>query len=99
MSDYEPREVEIIDATANAAVVRMPGRRFPGIVVQGDTLHSWSVLADSLMSSLGEAAATDPEVLLEMVELADLIRAHVDQYERILRARGLELPYPTAPYA
>jgi len=95
MSDNESREVEIIDGTTNAPVVRMPGRSFPGIVVQGDTLHSWSVLADSLMSSVNEVSVIDPEVALEMVELADLIRSHLDQYERVLRAHGLELPYPT----
>lgn len=96
MPEPEPRAIELLDATTNAAVVRMPGRRFPGIVVQGDTLHSWSVLADSLMASVNGTAGIDPEVALEMVELADLIRSHLDQYERVLRARGLELPYPTS---
>ena len=94
MSDEKRREVEIIDGAINASVVRMPGRRFPGIVLQGDTLHSWSVLADSLMSSVN-GTAVDPEVAMGMIELADLIRGHLDQYEAVMRARGFELPYPT----
>ena len=95
MPEPTHRDIELLDATINAAVVRMPGRRFPGIVVQGDTLHSWSVLADSLMSSVNSAPEIDPEVVLDMSELADLIRSHVDQYESVLRAHGLALPYPT----
>jgi hypothetical protein len=95
MSASESRTVEILSGATNAAVVQLSGRRFPGIVVQGDTLHSWSVLADSLMVSVNATANVDPEVALEMVELADLIRGHLDAYEDVLRARGLELPYPT----
>ena len=73
----------------------MAGRKYPGIVVQGDTLHSWSVLADSLMSSVNDLPGVDPEVALEMVELADLIRGQLDYYERVVREHRLELPYPT----
>jgi hypothetical protein len=95
MSASKSRTVEILSGATNAAVVQLSGRRFPGIVVQGDTLHSWSVLADSLMLRVSATANIDPEVALEMVELADLIRGHLDAYEDVLRARGLELPYPT----
>ena len=96
MSANEPRTAEILSGATNAAVVQLSGRRFPGIVVQGDTLHEWSGLADSLMIRISATANVDPEVALEMVELADLIRGHLDAYEGVLRARGLELPYPTS---
>ena len=32
--------VEIYSDATNAAVMRHPGRRFPGMLIQGDTLHS-----------------------------------------------------------
>lgn len=32
--------VDVFSEATNAAVVRMPGRRFPGVVVQGDTLST-----------------------------------------------------------
>jgi hypothetical protein len=36
----EPQRVEVLSDAISLAVVRMPGRRFPGIVVQGDRLVS-----------------------------------------------------------
>ncbi len=38
--------VEIYSDATNSAVMRHPGRRFPGVLVQGDTLHSMCVAAD-----------------------------------------------------
>lgn len=32
-------EAELFTDGGNDAVVRMPGRRFPGVLVQGDSLH------------------------------------------------------------
>jgi hypothetical protein len=32
--------VEIYSDAANAAIHRHPGRRFPGVLLQGDTLYS-----------------------------------------------------------
>ena len=36
----DPQSVEVLSDAVNRAVVRMPGRQFPGIVVQGDRLVS-----------------------------------------------------------
>src|SRR5262245_1747536 len=33
-------QVEIYSDVSNAAVMRHPGRRFPGVLVQGDTLYT-----------------------------------------------------------
>lgn len=38
--------VEILSDQANAAVIRHPGRRFPGVLVQGDTLYRLCQTAD-----------------------------------------------------
>lgn len=32
-------EADILTDGGNDAVVRMPGRRFPGVLIQGDSLH------------------------------------------------------------
>jgi len=39
--------VEIYSDTSNAAVLRHPDRRFPGVLIQGDTLHSLCLAADA----------------------------------------------------
>lgn len=39
----EDDRVKVLSRQSNAAVVRMPGRSFPGVVLQGDSLriHGW----------------------------------------------------------
>ena len=38
---------KILDNTPNRVVVQVPGRAYPGIVIQGDTLHSLKIMAES----------------------------------------------------
>lgn len=40
-------DVELLSAATNTAVVRTVGRRYAGLVVQGDTLGEWVRLAGS----------------------------------------------------
>ncbi|HCT78032.1 MAG TPA: hypothetical protein DGG94_04065 [Micromonosporaceae bacterium] len=46
-------EAELFSDGGNNAILRMPGRAFPGIVVQGDTLSTWR-------QQLAAALRTDP---------------------------------------
>jgi hypothetical protein len=39
-------EVEIYSDSTNCAVMRHPGRRFPGVLIQGDTLYALCPRAD-----------------------------------------------------
>ena len=41
-------EVECFSTTVNAVVVRTPGRQFPGVVIQGDSLHIISTQVDEV---------------------------------------------------
>lgn len=87
-------EVEALDQSTNAWVIRTPGRTHPGIVVQGDTLSSWCTLADAIAQHLNQSGNADPELVLEAVELADLLRGHLLHYDKVLRSHGLDLPHP-----
>jgi len=40
-------KAEIIDNTTNRVVVIVPGRNYPGLVVQGDTLRALNIMANS----------------------------------------------------
>lgn len=39
-------DVEIFSDMTNAAVMRHPGRKFPGVLIQGDTLYTLCREAD-----------------------------------------------------
>ena len=82
------QEVEIYSEAVNAAVVRTPGRRFPGVIVQGDTLANLSGLAEAV------AAECASEEAKELAGLLDGFREH---YERVMSEHGLDLPYHRAP--
>lgn len=86
-------EIEVFSQASNAAVVRMPTRHFPGIVVQGDSLHILYHLAESIAQLA--APHDDEELSGEAEELQDLLAGYVASYENVLKDHGMELPYYT----
>ncbi|MEO3978251.1 hypothetical protein [Streptomyces sp. CAU 1734] len=84
-------EIELFTDGGNDAVVRMPGRQFPGIVVQGDSL---SVLRGDLAEVLD---ACDQGDLALARETAGYLAADLDallaRYAAALEAHGIPRPY------
>jgi hypothetical protein len=92
--------MELFSNESNMAIVRTPGRRFPGMVVQGDSLHILCCSAKEVVLALRAAKAAGAseldEALEEAEELHEALQDRVDSYERCLRAHGMEVPYPNA---
>jgi hypothetical protein len=91
----EKIEVDMLTPQHNYAVLRMPDRKFPGVVFQGDSL---SVLVQDvcelrdglrLIAAEGDLRAAQDE--------ADLIARHLldiqSAYEAVLAKHGIRLPY------
>ena len=72
---------EIVASHGKSIVVRMPGRRFPGIWIPADSLSVW-------LDALEEAEATQPTDAV-----AEEIRAIIGAYSDDLLCRGEALPY------
>jgi len=70
-------------------IVHLPGRRFPGVVVQGDTLNA-------LISNLCEASNCDDaaERSYLLAELIEQLKGVQVLYEAALAREGMALPYP-----
>ena len=83
--------VEIYSDATNAAVLRHPGRSFPGLLLQGDTLHGLCSQVDRLHAV---AKGLLPEDKFD--ELTDL-RAHLREllahYKQVLMQHGRSLPF------
>ncbi|MFD5633804.1 DUF6959 family protein [Streptomyces sp. NPDC127077] len=84
-------EAELLTDGGNHAVVRMPGRRFPGVLVQGDSLHI-------LRSDVAEVVeACERGDLDEARESAGLLLASLDtllaRYEAALGEHEIPRPY------
>ncbi len=84
-------EMELYTAQTNYAVVRLPERRYPGVVVQGDSLAS---LVSDLSKTLARASKTGDEELTEILE--DLLIRFDEvkrDYELALKSHHISLPY------
>lgn len=84
-------EAEVFTDGGNNAVVRLPSRRFPGVLIQGDSL---SVLRGDVAEVV---EAFDRGDVAEARETAGLLLADLDallaRYSAALKAREIPLPY------
>ena len=82
----------ILSHIPNSGIVQLPGRRFPGIVMQGDTLSN---LFDGVRYLLVEfKRARDEERYFETLMFAEQLQGQLLHYEETLAKHGIGLPYP-----
>lgn len=84
-------EAELLTDPGNDTVVRLPPRRFPGVLIQGDSL---SIIRSDVAEIVEACAQGDVD---DAHDAATLLLANIDElldrYESALRAHGLERPY------
>jgi hypothetical protein len=83
--------VEIYSDASNTVVMRHPGRQFPGVLIQGDTLHN-------LYCSIAEVAAAthellDDELVAELEDARNQLSGLVLHYKRVMAEHHLSLPF------
>lgn len=69
----------------------MPGRRFPAVAIQGDSLSNMLSTALELMEK--GKLYKDEDLYYSSLELAERLRDHLAHYEEILEKEGFEKPY------
>lgn len=83
-------EVDIYGQEVNALVLRAPGRKYPGILIQGDSLH---ILCSRMHQVLEGCWKTGNEDLVaEAEEVLELLKTYMHAYVSTLRANGFEVP-------
>ena len=83
--------VEIYSDRSNAAIMRHPGRNFPGVLVQGDTLSILSGRADWLCKNL--RGKVGGEAYQELNDLKNALQGLLSHYKETLAAHGMRLPF------
>ncbi|MBP3985703.1 hypothetical protein J5837_14925 [Pseudoxanthomonas helianthi] len=83
--------VEIYSDQTNAAVMRHPGRSFPGVLIQGDSLHGLCAQADDACSA-ARGKLSDDEYA-ELNELRNTLWGYLSHYKSILLEQGMPLPF------
>lgn len=85
------QEIEIYADTTNAAIMRHPGRRFPGVLIQGDTLSSLYRQAERACAA-AKGKVTDDEYD-EIDELREHLLGYLIHYKNVLGEHRMELPF------
>ena len=87
----ERKEIEVFTELSNFAIVRMPGRSYPGCVIQGDSL---SILLHAAERAFELASTTGNQEFIDEIEsLKDSLAARLDHYGQVIQAHGFDLPY------
>lgn len=82
-----PETVELLTRPFNGAVVQLPDRRYPGVVIQGDSLST-------ICEHLGEAIDGGAVDLAGVkADLDNLLRGYLD----VLEARSITPPFSYRP--
>lgn len=82
-------EVEIYSDATNAAIIRHPDRRFPGVLIQGDTLRAMCRVIDLICGSV----ELRPNTTAEAEGLREQLLSLLKHYECTLVQHGIELPF------
>lgn len=81
--------VEVFSEATNSPVIRFPGRRYPGILIQGDTMLNF-------LASLKELASLEPglsDFKEELEGLTEQWEALIRHYDTVLKESDIQLPY------
>lgn len=87
--------VEIYSDATNAVVMRHPGRSFPGVLIQGDTLYSLCVVADSACESAVDKMKDDD--FQDLNEMRNQLWSFLSHYKSVLQEHKIRLPFSEIP--
>jgi hypothetical protein len=88
-------QVEIYSDATNAAVMKHPGRHFPGVLVQGDTLHTLCVAADAACKASRGKIGED--AYAELSDLRNHLWEFLTHYKKVLAEHQMPLPFSETP--
>jgi hypothetical protein len=87
--------VEIYSDVTNRAVLRHPGRKFPGVLIQGDNLYNLCQRADQICAAAKEASSN--EAYEEMNALRNTLWDYLLHYKVVLGEHGIPVPFSEQP--
>jgi hypothetical protein len=84
-------DVRLLARRGNIAVMQLPDRRYPGVMMQGDTFFILKRDVERLLQLLTESHSKERrEEIEEMHETLDRIMGF---YEEVCERNGIQLPY------
>jgi len=87
------KELEIYSETPNHAVIRADDRRFPGSLVQGDSLNILYREAREISEYFRNLNLGEADILVLVQDHQEKLLGRLLHYQRVLSEHGIELPY------
>jgi hypothetical protein len=81
--------VEIYSDATNAAVIKHPDRKFPGVLLQGDTLHLLCQRTDTALEKLDRSS----EAYKDLNEIRNTLWSLKTHYKSTLVEHDLPMPF------
>jgi hypothetical protein len=89
----EVKLLEVFAEDSNLGIVRLPGRHYPGCVVQGDSLWILWSAARRIAEGVRSGMTGDDEFLGAVEELYNSLLSRLLHYQGVLQREGLDLPF------
>lgn len=88
-------QVEIYSDASNAAVMRHPGRRFPGVLVQGDTISGLASWLSRAVAELETSSLSD-EAQEGLLYVHETLAGLAEHYSNVVSQHGIRPPLQRA---
>lgn len=85
--------LEVYSKETNYAIIKPPGRQFPGAVIQGDSLSILCSSARRIAEAVRDNKTDDEEFPAEVEDLLHSLLGRLRHYEQTLQRHGIRLPY------
>jgi hypothetical protein len=83
---------QILKIGYNGAVVKLPDRKFPGMIIQGDSLSNLINELILIRDDIAGNKCTD-DTLIGIDEIVQQLKGRIQFYEETLKYLGIDLPY------
>jgi hypothetical protein len=88
--------LEVYATDSNYAIIKPPGRNYPGCVIQGDSLSILCRNIRQLAKKAQVGATVSKSMLNHITDLNNKLIGRILHYQAVLDAHGISLPYGQA---
>jgi hypothetical protein len=88
-------QVEIYSDQTNNPVMCQPGRRFPGVFIQGDMLHTLCQQIDTVCAEALPPGESD--AFYALIDVRDALQGFLAHYRSVLHQHDIALPFVDSP--
>jgi hypothetical protein len=88
------RTAKLLTESSNYAVVQLPGRQYPGVVFQGDSIHALLAQVKNALNAARKYA--DDELNAELEDAVELLAGVESKLKAVCEREGIAPPYPAA---